>query len=65
MSDIFAEVTLNKDDEVMTCKELAAYLKVSPGLIYDLTKKGEIPHIKIGAELRFVKAQVLKSVFGN
>lgn len=65
MSDTFAEVTLKKDDEVMTCKELAAYLKVSPGLIYSLSKTGEIPHIKIGAELRFVKAQVLQSVFGK
>lgn len=57
------ERMLDKDAEVMTCKEVAAYLKVSPGLVYDLAKKGDLPFIRIGANMRFIKAQVLEAVF--
>lgn len=51
--------------EVMTAKEVAAFFKVSPGLIYELSKRGDIPHIYVGNELRFEKNAVIQAVFNR
>ncbi|MGA2466858.1 MAG: helix-turn-helix domain-containing protein [Thermodesulfobacteriota bacterium] len=39
-------------------KQVAKYLDVSEITIYRLTAKGEIPAKKVGAQWRFVKAEV-------
>ena len=48
---------------IMTTKELADYFKVSPALIREQAKKGELPFFKIGNEIRFHKDKVLEAVF--
>lgn len=65
MENVLKERELDPNCEVMTCKEIAEFLKVSPGLVYDLAKKGELPYIRIGANMRFIKAQVLAAVFNK
>ena len=40
-------------DELLTIKELAAYLKVHTSTIYRLLKKGQLPGFKIGSDWRF------------
>jgi excisionase family DNA binding protein len=40
--------------------ELAERLKVSPRTIYDLVKRGKIPHARIGDRLIFPRAEIEK-----
>jgi len=37
----------------MTVREACAYLRVRPSTIYKLLQRAEIPHFKVGSELRF------------
>lgn len=45
-------------EPLLTVDELADYLKVSPGTVYNRVSKGEIPFVKIGAAVRFRRAEV-------
>jgi len=45
--------------ELLTPKELAAFLKVPVGTIYQWVFRRQVPHLKIGRHLRFDKAQVI------
>jgi excisionase family DNA binding protein len=38
---------------VMTVKELSAYLKVHPSTIYNQLKLGQLPAFKVGRDWRF------------
>ena len=38
--------------EILTVREVAEYLKISKAKIYYLIKRREIPHIKIGRNVR-------------
>ena len=40
------------EDTILTIPEVARYLKMSKSKIYDLVSKKEIPHIKIGRNVR-------------
>ena len=40
------------EDPILTIPEVARYLKMSKSKIYDLVSKKEIPHIKIGRNVR-------------
>jgi excisionase family DNA binding protein len=40
------------EDTILTIPEVAGYLKMSKSKIYDLVSKKEIPHIKIGRNVR-------------
>jgi len=40
---------------IMTVKEIAEYLKLTPTTIYKLARSGEIPAAKVASEWRFVK----------
>ena len=55
---------MNWDDcsDVMTAKELAALLKVSRQSISNYVKKGDLPHIRFGQNLRFIKDDVRKHI---
>jgi len=45
-------------DEILTIKELSAYLKTSEKTIYRLLSKNEIPAFKVGAAWRFKKEAI-------
>lgn len=45
-------------EPLMTVDEIAGYLKVSPGHIYNCVSKGEIPFVKVGAAVRFRRSEV-------
>jgi len=40
------------EDQIYTIPEVAAYLKISKSKIYCLVSKKEIPHLKIGRNVR-------------
>lgn len=52
----------NKESELLTIEELAAFLKVSKSFIYERTRFGTsaFPHVKIGRHMRFEKDRVLE-----
>jgi len=45
-------------DEVLTIKELSAYLKIPKSTLYKLAREGKVPGQKIGRHLRFSKAVI-------
>jgi len=47
-----------ENNEIMTIKDLALYLKINEKTIYKLAKKKELPGIKIGGMWRFKKEAV-------
>ena len=44
-----------KENERMNIKEIAEYLKIKPGTIYQLTGNRKIPHHKEGGRIIFFK----------
>lgn len=48
------------NDEILTIKEVADYLKVNERTIYRLANKGEIPAFKVGNNWRFERAEIAK-----
>lgn len=46
------------NDEILTIKELSAYLKTSEKTIYRLLSKNEIPAFKVGTAWRFKKEAI-------
>lgn len=53
------------NDDILTVKEAAQFLKVSVPTIYQLKAKKQIPFKKIGGNLRFSKADLLKMFENN
>ena len=53
--------------EVMTAKEIAELLRVSPACIRTQAKKRKLPFscIKVGTAYRFSKAEVMKFINGG
>lgn len=45
-------------EPLMTADEVAEYLSVSPGTIYNRTSKGEMPFVKVGSSLRFRRSEI-------
>ena len=43
-----------KNDEILTLKQVANYLKVDEKTIYRLLKEGDIPAFKVGNQWRFL-----------
>jgi predicted DNA-binding transcriptional regulator AlpA len=46
--------------EVLTAKELEAFLRIDVKPIYSYVQKGLIPHMRIESNVRFSKHQVLE-----
>jgi excisionase family DNA binding protein len=46
-------------DEVLTVREAAQLLKVSPWTIRDCTRRGVLPGIKVGREYRYSRSALL------
>jgi excisionase family DNA binding protein len=45
-------------DSLWTVKEVAAYLRVSTSMVYQRANTGELPHLKVGALLRFRRSEI-------
>lgn len=46
------------EDEILTVKEVAEYLKMNPRTVYKLAQDGQIPGVKIASQWRFKKSLV-------
>ena len=58
-----APVVVQEAEEVLTVKQCAALLGYSTDQIYRLVSKSEIPHYRVGGQLRFRKSEVLEWAF--
>ena len=47
------------NDQIYTIPEVAGYLKISRSKIYYLANRGEIPHIRIGRNIRILESELL------
>ena len=50
--------------DLLTVKEAAAFLKLSPDTIYRATKAGTLPHVRIGRSIRLSR-EALEDVLKN
>ncbi len=48
------------NDEILTLKEVAEYLKLAEKTAYRLAAEGKIPGFKVGGSWRFQKADIQK-----
>lgn len=65
VEDAFAKSNIRKEkkkDEILTTKELCAWLKLSRVTIWQLTKKGILPFIRVGNQKRYSKSAVLNKL---
>ncbi|HJZ04909.1 MAG TPA: helix-turn-helix domain-containing protein [Patescibacteria group bacterium] len=46
-------------DEIMTIPEVARYLKISKSKIYYMVQKKQIPHIRLGRNVRIKGSELL------
>lgn len=46
------------DDEILTIKELASYLKIADKTAYRFVSEGRIPGFKVGGSWRFRKREI-------
>ncbi len=46
------------EDPILTIPEVARYLKMSKSKVYNLVSKKEIPHLKIGRNVRIRQADL-------
>jgi excisionase family DNA binding protein len=46
------------DDDILTIKEVSAYLKLTEKTAYRLAANGEIPGFKVGGSWRFRRADI-------
>ena len=54
-----------KRDEILTVPEMADYLKMSQSNIYYLIARNELPHIKIGRNVRVRLSDLLRWLEDN
>lgn len=50
----------NQESEMMTLRELAAYLKMPEKTLYRLAAEGKVPGFKVGASWRFRRSEIDK-----
>lgn len=46
------------DNDIMTMKEVADYLKLNEKTAYRLTSEGKLPAFKVGGSWRFQKSEI-------
>ena len=51
-------------EEVLTAKELARYLRCHVSTLYRLVNRGEIPHFRLGSDIRFRRSAIDKWLTG-
>jgi excisionase family DNA binding protein len=54
------QYTPSSGDKVFTIPEVAAYLKISKSKIYYLVSRNEIPHLKLGRNVRIRESDLQK-----
>ncbi len=47
-------------EEVWTVKDLATYLRCHTSTLYRLVNRGEIPHFRLGTDIRFRRRLIKK-----
>lgn len=47
------------NDKIMTIPEVASFLKLSEAKVYLLCQSGEMPHIKLGRNIRVWESELL------
>ena len=47
-------------DKIWTVPEVAAYLKMSKSKLYNLIQRDDIPHIKIGKNIRILESDLME-----
>ena len=52
------------NEEILTVKELAEYLKLNPITIYRMVQKGCLPGFKVGGDWRFKKDSIERWIAG-
>jgi excisionase family DNA binding protein len=52
-------------ETIYTVNEVAEYLKISKSKIYLLIQRKEIPHVKIGRNVRITESQLLEWIEKN
>ena len=52
------ENTADSIDGLLTAREAAKILTISPRHLWDLTDRGELPAIKIGRSVRYARAYI-------
>lgn len=52
-------------DDVMTVREVAAYLRVTTKTVYDLARKGELPSFRVGRSVRFLHTEIERFVLAG
>ncbi len=53
------------EDDILTIKEVAEYLKLNEKTAYRLASEGKIPGFKVGAAWRFRKDEIEKLTKGS
>ena len=53
------------ENQVLTVKEAAKLLRVTTKTIYKKVRHGEIPHKKVGSEIRFLLPQLIRWLKGE
>jgi excisionase family DNA binding protein len=51
-----------EQQKLITRTDLAAILNCSPGTVYKMTRGGDIPHIRIGTDLRYDPQEVISTL---
>lgn len=46
------------DDDILTIKEVAVYLKLTERTLYRLVQEGQVPGFKVGNSWRFKRADI-------
>ena len=50
------------EEEMMTCEDVAQYLKVSSAWVRESCRRNALPHHKIGRQYRFLKHEIRESI---
>ena len=51
-------LSVAEGEEVWTIRDLANYLRCHTSTVYRLVKKGDIPHFRIGSDIRFRRVAI-------
>ena len=46
------------EDEILTVREVAKFLRIHPTTVYRLAKNGRIPAFRVGADYRFNRVAI-------
>ena len=56
--ELWSNAVTSEQEDVLTIKELAVYLKISKSTLYKLAQEGRLPGQKVGKHWRFRKATI-------